>query len=194
MAPSCLDRAHRRAQALVIALLACTVLMLGACSSVQVRTLVAPDANFSGRRTFSLLPPPRTRGDERLGPNDPMLVNSITYRRLHAAIRSALEKRGYQYVEDGASMQVAYYAASKRKLDVRTYDYGYGFRRFPVQRTVAYEYQQGSVVIDIVDPAEHELLWRGQGRARVSTDPDEYAEQLEQAVYAIIDKFPAPTP
>jgi len=178
----------------LLALLACAAFMLGACNPVRVRTLVAPDANFSGRRTFSLMPPPRVRGDARLDQNDPMLVNSITYRRIHAAIRSALEKRGYQYVEDGASMQVAYYASSRRKLDVRTYDYGYGFRRFPRERTVAYAHEQGSVVIDVVDPAEHELLWRGQGRAPVSDDPDKYAEQLEKAADAIIDKFPAPTP
>ncbi len=46
------------------------------------------------------------------------------------------------------------------------------------------------MIVDVVDPSSHELLWRGQGRAQVSDDPDKYASQLETAVDKIIAKFP----
>lgn len=182
---------HRR---LAISALALAVLAITACGNgVQVRTLVGPDANFSGRRTFHLMRAPTRRGNAKLANDDPMLVNSITYRRVHAAIRSALEKRGYEYADSGASMEVAYYATAERKLNIQNWDYGYGWRRFPRQRTVVNEYEQGTVIVDVVDPGSRELLWRGQGKAVVSTDPEEYATQLEKAVDAIIAKFPAPT-
>jgi hypothetical protein len=41
-----------------------------------------------------------------------------------------------------------------------------------------------------VDPASREMLWRGQGKAAVSEDPNKYAVELEKAVQAIIAKFP----
>lgn len=169
--------------------LATLILALGACNNVQVRTVVAPGAVFRGRTTFHLLSP-KMRGSVQLAPNDPMLVNSIAYRRVRLAIRTALEKKGYRYVEEGESMNIAYYASAHQKLDVRTFDYGYGWHRWPRQRTEVYEYTQGTVILDVVDPATHELLWRGQGRAAVSDDPDKFAEQLEETVSKILEKFP----
>lgn len=120
-----------------------------------------------------------------------MLVNSITYRRIRSAIESGFQNRGYVHATDEADMAVAYYASAHRKLDLRTFNYGYTWRGFPRQRTEVYEYQEGTVIIDVVDPASRELLWRGQGKAPVSTDPEEYAEQLEKTVRAILAKFPA---
>jgi hypothetical protein len=172
--------------------LAALVLALGACGGVQVRTLVSPDANFSGRNTFHLLSA-RARGTGQRAPNDPMLDNSITNQRVRSAIRAAMEKRGYTYAEDGASIGIAYYAAARQKLDVRNYDYGYGWRRFPRQRTEVYEYTEGTVIVDAVDPSTHNLLWRGQGRSAVSDDPDDYSKDLEKTVDAIVSKFPAPS-
>jgi hypothetical protein len=182
--------ASRRARTRAVAMLASVMLVYAACSGVQVRTLAAPGADISSRPTFRLLPPPKLARNVQLTSNDPMLVNSITYRRIREAIRHALEKRGYQYSEDAAAMDVAYYATAQPKLDIRTWDYGYGWRRFPRERTEIYEYEQGTVIIDVVDPETHELLWRGEGRAAVSEDPDKYAEQLEKAVNKIMEKFP----
>jgi hypothetical protein len=172
--------------------LATIMLALGACGGVQVRTLVSPDANFSGRNTFHLMSA-RARGNGQRASNDPMLDNSITNQRIRAAIRSAMEKRGYRYAEEGASIGIAYYATARQKLDVRNYDYGYGWRRFPRERTEVYEYTEGTVIVDAVDPSSHNLLWRGQGRSAVTDDPGKYAEDLQKTVDAIIAKFPAPT-
>jgi hypothetical protein len=172
--------------------LATFILALGACGGVQVRTLVAPDANFSGRNTFHLLRA-RARATGQRPSNDPMLDNPITNERIRTAIRSAMEKRGYRYVESGASIGIAYYAAARQKLDVRNWDYGYGWRRFPRQRTEVYEYTEGTVIVDAVDPSTHTLLWRGQGRSAVSDDPDQYAKDLEKTIDAIVAKLPAPT-
>ncbi len=52
------------------------------------------------------------------------------------------------------------------------------------------EYTEGSVIVDVVNPKTKELLWRGQGVARVSDDPNVYAKELEQTVNAILKKFP----
>lgn len=173
----------------VIPVLSFLVLALAACNNVQVRTLVAPGADFNGRTTFKLLTP-KMRPNAHLPANDPMLVNSITYRRMREAIRSGLENKGYRFAEEGESMDVAYYASAREKLDVRSFDYGYRWRRWPRERTEVYQYTQGTVIVDIVDPASKELLWRGQGRAEVSDDPDKFADQVEETANKILEKFP----
>jgi hypothetical protein len=185
-----ITEAPRRARAHAVAMLASVMLVCAACNPVQVRTVTAPDADISSRPTFRLLPPPKPKGNVQLTSNDPMLVNSITYRRVRDAIRQALEKRGYRYSEDSAAMDIAYYATAQPKLDIQTWNYGYGWRRFPREQTEVYQYEQGTVIVDAVDPVTHEMLWRGQGRAAVSEDPDKYAQELEKAVQAIIAKFP----
>ena len=182
--------APRRARTRVALMFASILLVGAACNRVQVRTLTAPDADISSRPTFRLMSAPRRTRNVQLSSNDPLLVNSITYRRIRDAIRSALEKRGYQYSEDTAAMAIAYYATAQPKLDIRNFNYGYSWRRFPRERTEVYEYEEGTVIVDAVDPATREMLWRGEGRAAVSDDPEKYSQQLEKAVAEIIAKFP----
>ncbi len=114
-------RARRVGHRHVLLALAGATLVIAACNPVQVRTQTAPGADLRSRPTFRLLRP-RMRHDTQLGTNDPMLVNSITYRRIRGEISHALEQRGYQYAEDGEAMDVAYYATSQRQMDVRTWD------------------------------------------------------------------------
>ena len=44
--------------------------------------------------------------------------------------------------------------------------------------------------VDVIDPATHKLLWRGQAVAAVDTDPNKFARELRKAVDAIVAKFP----
>jgi hypothetical protein len=166
-------------------------LALGACShNIEVRTIAAPDAIFAGRSTFLILPTPPPRGGSPLAANDPMLVNSITYEAIRDEIRRAFEARGYVFSPANADLAIAYYASAAPVLDVRTFDYGYDWRGFPRQYVDVVQYTQGTVVIDVIDPATHKLLWRGQGVAAVDADPNKFARELRKAVDAIIAKFP----
>jgi hypothetical protein len=166
-------------------------LALGGCRNrVEVRTVAAPDANFAGRRTFRILPTPVPTG-VTLGASDPMLTNSITYQAIRAELRSAFESRGYQLSPQGADLDVAYYATAQSVLELHTYNYGYDWRGFPREYTQIDQYEQGTVIIDVIDPATHRLMWRGEGKAAVSTDPEKYANTLRKAVREIVKRFPA---
>ena len=165
------------------------MLALGACRSIEVRTVAAPDAQFSGRSTFRILPAPAPRG-VALSATDPMLVNSITYQAIRSELRAAFESRGYRYSPEVADLDVAYYATAQPVLDLQTFDYGYTWRGFPRQYVEVYQYEQGTVIVDVIDPRTHQLMWRGEGKAAVSTDPAKYAETLRKAVREIVKRFP----
>ena len=51
-------------------------------------------------------------------------------------------------------------------------------------------FQQGTIVIDVLDASGTRLLWRGVGRTRVPHDEHEYAEVIARVVHAIMSRFP----
>src|SRR6267143_1951005 len=175
---------------------AAAVLALAVCASVDVRTATSPDANLGALRTFSVMPNPERPPQFAPSKNDPMLVNSISNRALRADLVKGFQGRGYA-LADNPDFAVAYYASTTQKLDVTYWDYGYpfypgwwgGWGPGPYDPTVT-KYTQGTVVVDVVNPKTKELLWRGQGVARVSDDEQQYEQDLWKAVSAILDKFP----
>ena len=172
---------------------AAIMLALTACASVDVRTVTSPDANLGALRTFSVMPQPEKRSTEAQQSNDPMLENSITNRALRADVVTGFKNRGY-VLSDRPDFAVAYYASTTEKLDVTDWDYGYRYDPLwwsgpgPYEQVVSYT--QGTVIVDVINPSTKELLWRGQGVARVSDDEAQYEQDLLKTVTAILDKFP----
>jgi hypothetical protein len=177
---------------------AAMILALTACASVDVRTVTSPDANLGALHTFSVMPNPKPKAPAAQSANDPMLVNSISNRALRADLVKGFEDRGYA-VADKPDFVVAYYACANQKLDVTYWDYGYGFYPGwwggwgpgwgPYDASVT-QYTEGTVIIDVLDPRTKEILWRGQGVARVSDDEPQYEQDLWKTVTAILEKFP----
>lgn len=167
-----------------------------ACTpSVNVRTQTAPDATFGGRSTFWILPvPPRNADATSAASDDPMLANSITNRALVNDLTRAFEGRGYAVSATNPDFTVAYYASTREKLDLNTWNYGYSWRRWPRQYVDVTQYTEGTVIVDVIDPATKELLWRGQGVSAVSSDPAKYTSELDKTVMSILNKFPQASP
>lgn len=190
---------------------------------VQVRTAVEPSANLAGLHTFYVLAPPAHSATAApLPATDPMLDNSITNRALCSDLSQALKARGYVAApQESADFLVAYYAGTSTKLDTtywggsrldRAWRYNYRGRRgwawpyygasyygpmnpwgYGAGRTSVTSTTEGKVIVDITDPRTNELLWRGQGVEPVSSDPAQYASDLQGVVSAIIAKFPQAT-
>jgi hypothetical protein len=177
-----------------IAPLLTAAVLLAACNPIRVSTVVAPDANFANFRTFKVLDVPPRRGGAPLTANDPMLNNSITNRALRQHLATAFAERGYTPDPANPDFTVAYYASLRGELDVTAWDYGYrgrwgGFREEPGY--VVTPYLQGTVIVDVVNPRTHELVWRGRGVSDVSDDPETYAQNLKRSVGEIVKRFPA---
>jgi hypothetical protein len=168
---------------------------IGCGPSIEVRTMAAPDRGLAGLHTFQMLPSPTRRdGRPATGSDDPMISNSIANRAIREHIERAFLSRGYLIAERNPDFAIAFYATARERLDVTLWDYGYPFYpawpRYgrPVQTVT--EYTEGSVIIDGIDARTRELLWRGEGKARLSTDMSKNVELLAKAAEAIIDKFP----
>jgi hypothetical protein len=166
--------------------------------AIRVRTSLEPDANLANLHTFHVLSAPTRHDGKTQSSSDPMLDNSITNRALRQDLAKGFEHLGYVPTQGSADFDVAYYASTREKLDITTWDYGHAawpgwyWWRWGGPQPVAevQPYTQGTVVVDVVDPTSKQLLWRGEGVAAVSDDPSDYAKNLEQMVTAILQKFP----
>jgi hypothetical protein len=192
-------RGRRRVWAVALVLAA-----VAGCASneVRVRTAIAPDANLNSEKTFRFLPMTMNHPVSDVAQQaDPMFENSITGREVRDDIARKLEERGYTRVRDPqADLTVAYYIGSKNRLQVTDYNYGYpfwgwrgwrwggGWGSWPDRQVT--EYQEGTVIIDVLDGSGKKLLWRGVGKSEVPDDPQDYAKALNHSVTAILSEYP----
>lgn len=193
---SLLDRTIRRIRDVSVHAVVLGVLATSACSTMRVQTLPSPTANLASRRTFRIVDMPVRRDAARevialegilpAWSAEPMLNNSITNQVIGGEIRRAFEARGYVYNDKNADFNVVYYANARERIEINNTGY-YGYYGSCCN---VYEYTEGTVVIDVVDPSNKQLMWRGNAVAEVSDNPGKYLKEQRKAVRAIVSRFP----
>ena len=120
---------------------------------------------------------------------DPRRPESITAQAIHEQIQQDFNAHGYRHEEGGGDVDVAVYASSDPQLDISGYLHEYDFKNIPKLKGKT-KYPKGTVIVDVLAPHTHELLWRGTTVAPVSSNPEEYASDLRHAVNRIVQKYP----
>jgi hypothetical protein len=146
------------------------------CSSVAVKSDFDANANFASYKTFDFMP-------HRTG-------NPLNNKRIEAAIEQELVAKGLQrQVAGRPDLLVAYHTNVKDKIDVDTYGYRYGrYGRRVGTYTTVQKYQQGTVVVDLVDAKERELVWRGWAKGEAGESVSK--EKIDDTVAKILAKYP----
>lgn len=161
---------------------------------MRVQSDYDPAVKFEGLRTYSWIKTEeKPAADPRLG--DPLLD-----KRIRDLVERQLATQGYDTSSTTTpDFMVSYHVALEKKLAVSTMNDYYGYRAGwgwsygagtgrVVPESYVYEYEQGSLIIDIVNPRTHELMWRGAAQAEVK--PGKGREQLAEAVRRILERFP----
>jgi hypothetical protein len=161
-----------------------------ACATVNVSVDYDDQEDFTGYKTYAWLPgTPEATGDPRL---DTLMV----HQRVHEGIDRTLAAKGYQKAEAGPDFWVAYHLSVEKKIDVYTTNRLYGGYGWTVSipETRVNEYDEGSLIVDISDAKEKELVWRGIGTGRLRETPREDPEEQKQVVYQVVDEVLADFP
>jgi len=114
------------------------------------------------------------------------------------AVERTLGARGYRRVPTGeGDFGVGYHAAIQGKIDVQTIDryYGYGYGGWYGgygTETYVRQYDEGTLILDIVDSRSQQLTWRGTAQAEVHADrtPEERTARIQEAVDRMLAQFP----
>ena len=184
-------------KALSVIALAAIALPLAACSSgPTVQSDFDPSFNFSQLNTYSWA----VRTDAG---KDPAVYNNIIETRVKEAVNQALQAKGFREASSDPSFLVAWHGAINQQHSVQTVgtSYGYGWGWYggwggpgmSTSTTYVNTWDEGTLIIDIVDPKENKLVWRGAAQGEVNknqNDPETAQKNLNSAVDKMMATFP----
>ena len=179
-------------------LLAILGVLVGCTNKPYVETDYSADYSFASLTSFNVV-------EAKQDIKENILISPFTLSHIHNALERELGVR-YQQVTAGAQgdFEVRYHVVVEEKIDPRSYDelYGFGFynplyRRYPSPffygpNTGLRVYNQGSLIIDMVDGKTQKPIWRGVSEKRLSRglSPQQQREVLSKAVTEVIAQFP----
>lgn len=167
-------------------------LLAGGCTTIPVSVDFDPSVSFSEFGSFAFLPDPPAQGSAT------QLHNGLVDGRVQHAIRQELTARGFEELAaDKADILVSHHIGTERGFDVRTVQttHRYNRRGWSMSggsQTTVREYERGTLLIDILLPADRTLVWRGSasGRLRETSDPAKREQRINDVVARILDRFP----
>lgn len=164
--------------------------LLTGCSAVSVTTDHDPSQDFSKYKTFKLY-----NGDPI--PDNALDEAPLIKKRVYSAIEAVMKQKGFKEVNSGdADVMVVAFAGVSEKMRVSNHHIGAGWYHpwwgpYGGYTTVSY-YDEGSLVIDIVDVKEKELSWRGVGKGIIhgSSSVEDSQKKINEWVTKILADFP----
>jgi hypothetical protein len=176
----CLPQISRLLAARFVAL-AFGVFLAAHCAFAQKVTVEFDQAaDFSKYKTFAIR-------DGELNSKNPALNSELVKKRIEADIVRSLTNRGLEEAATGPSdLNIRYHFGSARKVEVESYPAGwYGLGT----RVVRVPYSEGTLVIDLRDPATRSLVWRGIASEEKS-DATKIEGKLDDMVKKSLEKYP----
>jgi hypothetical protein len=136
-------------------------------------------ADFSKYKTFNIR-------DGQLNSGNPALNSPLVKKQIEADIERYLTAKGLTQVTGPSDLNVRYTFGSARKVEIESYPAGwYGMGT----RNVRVPYAEGTLVIDLRDPATRSLVWRSIA-SQENTDATKIQGKLDDMVKKSIDKYP----
>lgn len=172
-----------------------TVILAG-CASQSVDWDYDTERSLTGMKAYRWIEP--TQESQKLGYHFEALMDQ----RVHNAVDGVLAARGFQWVDsDKADVDflVNYIVSQKTRREERqvTTSFGYGFSPWGLGVSTdsrVQEYEEGSLIIDIIDPETRQVVWRGRsvGRIQEGLSPEQRTARINEAVVNILEGFPRP--
>jgi hypothetical protein len=163
-----------------------TLYLFSGCSSIQVQTDYDPKIDLKPLNTFVVLQ--RTQKD----------IDTLTDDRITRALKEVFASKHYVNVKQKeADFFVIYHVDVQNKTRIDTdyqrmgiYPYGYGGVMIATTRPV--DYEEGRLIIDIMNPKTKKIIWRGMAVDHIKTlkTPQERDAYIKKAVERILETFP----
>lgn len=168
---------------------------LAACSSIKVQTEYDKETDFRAYRTYAYIQK-EAQPDEAPAARDPRIKEAVI-----KGVDGNLTAKGLTRAAEGQQpdLLVAVYGFANTRLEVQSYGYHYaGVSRYgyaPVMNTGSADirqYKDGTLIIDLVDAAKKELVWRGT--ATDTFQPGAEAKAITGAIDKTFEEYPPPAP
>ena len=183
-----------------LALVLAAVLWLG-CASVRVSTDYDEDYDFSRLSTFAWIDPPLREESRTDAPSgDPFTHNTLVDKRVRDEVEGWLTSHGYRAARAGEAPDFLLRWDLLSREVIRdspvivsggfgSYGHGWGSGVGYGYSPSSGDYQEGTLILDVIDPDTETIAWRGSGSSD-SRDPHMKPERLRKSVAAILERFP----
>jgi hypothetical protein len=125
--------------------------------------------------------------------NNPLYYNELNDKRIKSAVNHELVNKGYALVTDSADFVLHYHIVIEDMSEIAPdpYNYHYG-PGWPRSHTHIYRYREGTLIIDVMNPENKDLIWRGWATSALDEiyDPTQVEPLIQLAVSKILQKFP----
>jgi hypothetical protein len=179
-------------------------ILLWGCSTYQYYAIQSPKASFNKYRTFAWLP----------SPDSSRYYNDIADEKIKDEVSAGLEKRGLSLQTSRPDLLVRYTIQVRDRVRVYNYPayvYGPGIvyhgvahnrygryfyysyaTPFPVyvgNNIEQVPYKEGTLIIDLVERRNHQVIWRGYGTGDVD-NPERAISDIPEVVEGILNRLP----
>ena len=165
------------------------LLTLATCT-VSVTTDHDKDVDFSRFQTWAWAP------EVRVLPTDPRLANRNADEAVRDSIELELAGKGYVKLDpDVSQLLVVYHLSLMERIEAsdidRYYGLQYGSQMRGLQPT-ATSYDEGTLIIDLIQRESRKLVWRGIGRKQIVSlaKTEEARRNIRSAVAVIMKEYP----
>jgi hypothetical protein len=160
-------------------------LLLSACATTNVRSLVERGIDVQQYRTYSWGSlPEQATGDPRLD------NNQFFQDRIEAAVEHNLNARGFEKAPAGESdLLIRYYASVEQQVNANGVDQPYT----SCESCQPYVFDAGTIVVDLVDARTRRLVWRGWAEDSIDGVVDNQAwmeKRVDESVARILKQLP----
>lgn len=151
---------------------------IGLAEAQTVQTDYDRSFDFSKLKTFNF-------ALQRRSANDSLAKDTLNDGRIRTALAAHLTVSGFRMESAAApDFAIAYYVTARNKVDLQEYRYGPLLGRRDIRVD---QYTQGTLTVDIIDPATKKLVWRGYSSGAIELkDVD---EKINKAVEKLVKQF-----
>jgi len=181
------------------ALLLVSIVGFAACGGgIQIQADYNPQQDFSGYHTY------RWAARTPTGDDDPRVFNDIIKSRVQYAVDSVMKTKGFQRMSSGnVDFLMSWHGAIDGKVSYNTVstNYGYGWGGYygggwgmgmGSSRTYVNEWDEGTLILHVIDAEKDELVWMGTAQAKLNQprSPEEARERDLELMERILETFP----
>ena len=157
------------------------------CSTLKVYNDYDENFDFSKAKTYIIR--------HNVKPGENTLLNE----RITLALESVFDKKGYKKADTSEEdLMFVYHYNVRDKVDIQTDYQMVGVRRYRfsgtmMATTTAYEYKEGTIIVDALDKKSGRIVWRSIGVLEVQEKdtPQERKEYVFKIINELMKKFPS---
>ena len=177
-----------------IGVLSTLALLISCGPSLKVSTDYDKSVDFTKYKTFSLYKSERDNA-----------ISELYHDRIINSIRNEMIKKGLREDTSSSELLVNLVTILKDRTSVSTYNNYYtygGFYRpyywgsgsaYGSTTYDVYHYQDGSLIVDVIDASTNKLIWQGIGNKEIDSPSKDPGTSIPKAINSIMAGFPPRT-